>query len=67
VTSGCSEAKHQPGTDVDRRGSPGVKPPLETNASTFWPLAEVNDHWDDLLLRAFITSNGKRELYQAAA
>jgi hypothetical protein len=36
-------------------------------ASTFWPFAEVIDHWDDLVLRAFITSNGKRELYQEGA
>jgi hypothetical protein len=33
-------------------------------ATTFWPFAEVIDHWDAMMLRAFITVNGKRELYQ---
>jgi hypothetical protein len=33
-------------------------------ATTFWPFADVADHWDELILRAFITNAGKRELYQ---
>jgi hypothetical protein len=33
-------------------------------APTFWPLADVIDHWDDMIVRAFITTGGKRELYQ---
>lgn len=33
-------------------------------ATTFWPYAEVADHWDDLILRAYIRHNGSRELYQ---
>lgn len=33
-------------------------------ATTFWPLAEVSGHWDDLVLRAHIVSGGRRELYQ---
>src|SRR6185437_391889 len=30
-------------------------------AATFWPFAEVADHWDDLILRASIVTNGRRE------
>jgi uncharacterized protein DUF2848 len=33
-------------------------------ATTFWPFAEVADHWDELILRAFITNGDRRELYQ---
>jgi hypothetical protein len=33
-------------------------------ATTFWPFADVADHWDELILRAFITNGDKRELYQ---
>jgi Protein of unknown function (DUF2848) len=33
-------------------------------AATFWPFAEVADHWDELILRAFIVGGGKRGLYQ---
>jgi hypothetical protein len=29
-----------------------------------WPMAELKDHWDSLMLRSFVTRNGKRELYQ---
>jgi hypothetical protein len=29
-----------------------------------WPLAEVEDHWDQLLLRSHATKAGKRRLYQ---
>jgi len=36
-------------------------------APTVWPFAEIADHWDDLVLRAFITSGGRRELYQEGA
>jgi hypothetical protein len=32
--------------------------------ATFWPFAEVRDHWDDLILRATIVTDGKRGLYQ---
>ncbi len=34
---------------------------------TLWPLEEVKDHWDDLMLRSWITRGGKRELYQEGA
>ena len=33
-------------------------------APVLWPMAEVEDHWDELVLRAFIEENGKRVLYQ---
>lgn len=33
-------------------------------AATLWPFAEVADHWDSLLLRAYAHIGGKRELYQ---
>jgi len=29
-----------------------------------WPFADVADHWDDLILRSWVTRNGARELYQ---
>jgi hypothetical protein len=32
--------------------------------SVLWPFEEVRDHWDSLMLRSWITRNGKRELYQ---
>ena len=31
---------------------------------TVWPLSEVQDHWDRLVLRSFITAASTRELYQ---
>lgn len=33
-------------------------------ATTFWPLAEVEGHWEQLALRAFIDEDGARVLYQ---
>jgi len=33
-------------------------------AETIWSYEEVIDHWDDLILRAHITENGERVLYQ---
>jgi hypothetical protein len=33
-------------------------------ATTFWPFEEVAPHWDKLILRAHVTENGKRALYQ---
>jgi hypothetical protein len=29
-----------------------------------WPFSEVEDHWDDLVLRSWLTCQGTRELYQ---
>jgi hypothetical protein len=29
-----------------------------------WPLEEVKNHWDSLVLRSWVTRNGKRALYQ---
>jgi hypothetical protein len=31
---------------------------------TVWPLAEVENHWDDLLITASVLNNGKNTLYQ---
>jgi len=36
-------------------------------AATLWPFAEVADHWDELVLRGFITNDGRRTLYQEGA
>lgn len=33
-------------------------------SSTVWLYEEVEDHWDDLIIRSWIQSQGKRELYQ---
>jgi hypothetical protein len=33
-------------------------------APEFWPMVEVAPHWDKLMLRAYISENGKRVLYQ---
>ena len=33
-------------------------------APVFWPFDEVAPHWDQLLLRAHVTENGARVLYQ---
>lgn len=34
---------------------------------TVWPVAEVEDHWDELVLRSWVRSGRKRRLYQEAA
>ena len=36
-------------------------------ATTFWPVDEVADHWDSLILRSYIVENGARVLYQEGA
>ena len=33
---------------------------------TVWPVAEVEDHWDELTLRSWVRSGRKRRLYQEA-
>ena len=33
-------------------------------ATTLWRFADIVDHWDDIVLRAYITNGGRRELYQ---
>jgi hypothetical protein len=33
---------------------------------TVWPLEEVRDHWDDLLMRSRVVSTGQEVLYQEA-
>jgi Protein of unknown function (DUF2848) len=32
--------------------------------TTLWPLADVADHWDDLVIRSWATIDGKRQAYQ---
>ncbi len=32
-----------------------------------WPFAEVDAHWDELVLRSHVTRNGERRLYQEGA
>ncbi len=36
-------------------------------AETLWSYDEVIDHWDELILRAYIVENGERVLYQEGA
>lgn len=36
-------------------------------AGTVWPMLEVEDHWDELVLRSWVKSGRKRRLYQEAA
>jgi len=36
-------------------------------ASTVWPVEEVADHWDDLILRSYAVIDGARVLYQEGA
>jgi hypothetical protein len=33
-------------------------------ATTLWPLAEVESHWDQLILRSWLTEGVSRQLYQ---
>src|SRR5262245_43905326 len=33
-------------------------------ATTFWHFDDIVDHWDEIVLRAYITNGGRRELYQ---
>jgi hypothetical protein len=33
-------------------------------ASAVWPLEEVAEHWDRLVIRSWVTAGGKRQLYQ---
>ncbi len=36
-------------------------------SDTLWSYDSVKDHWDQLILRSYITENGKRVLYQEGA
>src|ERR1700733_882523 len=33
-------------------------------APVFWAFEDIRDHWDELILRSFITADGNRQLYQ---
>jgi Protein of unknown function (DUF2848) len=52
---------------VERHSVPAAKQLCsKVLAPTVWPLSEVEDHWDDLELRAWVRSGRKRRLYQEA-
>ena len=36
-------------------------------ASILWPWEELADHWDSLILRSHVVTDGKRELYQSGS
>jgi len=33
-------------------------------SNTFWPLKEIVNHWDELILRSYVSIDGNRKLYQ---
>jgi hypothetical protein len=52
---------------VERHSVPAAKQLCpKVLAPVVWPLAEVEGHWDDLELRAWVRSGRKRRLYQEA-
>ena len=52
---------------VERHSVPAAKQLCpKVVASTVWPLADVEDHWDELELRAWVRSGRTRRLYQEA-
>jgi hypothetical protein len=52
---------------VERHSVPAAKQLCpKVLASTVWPLAEVDGHWDGLELRAWVRSGRTRRLYQEA-
>jgi hypothetical protein len=52
---------------VERHSVPAAKQLCpKVLAPVVWPLAEVQGHWDDLELRAWVRSGRKRRLYQEA-
>ena len=36
-------------------------------APTVWPLADVEDHWDNIIIESVVEENGERTLYQRAS
>jgi len=52
---------------VERHSVPAAKQLCpKVLAPSVWPLAEVEAHWDDLEIRAWVRSGRKRRLYQEA-
>jgi hypothetical protein len=52
---------------VERHSVPAAKQLCpKVLAPTVWPLAEVQGHWDELELRAWVRSGRRRRLYQEA-
>ena len=53
--------------DVETKSIPGSKQMYPKYiAESCWPHEEVVEHWDQLILRCWITQNGTRSLYQEA-
>jgi hypothetical protein len=54
--------------DVETKSIPGSKQMYAKYvADTCWPFEEVKDHWDQLVLRCWVTHEGHRGLYQEGA
>jgi hypothetical protein len=54
--------------DVETKSIPGSKQMYAKYvATTCWPFEEVKGHWDELVLRCWVTHQGERRLYQEAA
>ncbi|MBI4642091.1 MAG: DUF2848 family protein [Candidatus Tectomicrobia bacterium] len=50
---------------VESLSIPGAKQTCaKVIAPKVWPYEAVRDHWDQLILRCWVTKDGKRELYQ---
>jgi hypothetical protein len=54
--------------DVETKSIPASKQMcVKYVAESCWPYDDVQDHWDSLILRCWITHKGARSLYQEAA
>lgn len=54
--------------DVETKSIPASKQMYAKYvAESCWPYDDVQDHWDSLILRCWITQNGTRSLYQEAS
>lgn len=53
---------------LERQSPPAAKQVCpKVLAATVWPLAEVEPHWDELVLRSWVRSGRRRRPYQEAA
>ncbi len=54
--------------DVETKSIPGSKQMYaKCLAPKCWPYGEIRDHWDRLILRCWVNTEGQRALYQEAA
>jgi hypothetical protein len=54
--------------DVETKSIPASKQMYAKYVAAWcWPYSDVQDHWDSLILRCWITHQGARSLYQEAA